>query len=41
MPTGLWFAVATALGIALDTRGLKVNCVGTTRTGWLLACACS
>ncbi|MFC5431873.1 hypothetical protein ACFPTO_24220 [Paraburkholderia denitrificans] len=37
----LWFAsvVATASGIALDMRCLKVNRVGLSRTGWALACA--
>ncbi|MCW0080580.1 hypothetical protein [Burkholderia pseudomallei] len=43
MFVGLWFAAAavTALGIALDMRRLKVNRVGMSRIGWILACACA
>ncbi|HEX7933048.1 MAG TPA: hypothetical protein VF573_08240 [Paraburkholderia sp.] len=39
----LWFAAAaaTALGISLDMRRLKVNRIGTSRTGWVVACACA
>ncbi|MGG1946831.1 hypothetical protein AB1286_18780 [Trinickia sp. NRRL B-1857] len=41
MFAGLWFAAAaaTALGITLDMGRLKVNRVGISRTGWILACA--
>ncbi len=43
MLVSLWFAAsaATALGIALDMERLRVNRIGTSRTGWLLACACA
>ncbi|KVH31490.1 hypothetical protein WS88_28810 [Burkholderia cepacia] len=43
MWVSLWFAAAaaTALGIALDMRRLRVNRVGTSRTGWGVACACA
>jgi hypothetical protein len=41
MYVDLWFAAAaaTASGIALDMRRLRVNRVGTSRTGWAVACA--
>lgn len=40
MFVSLWFAVAaaTASGIALDMRRLRVNRVGMSRTGWAVAC---
>ncbi|CAJ7491352.1 Uncharacterised protein [Burkholderia pseudomallei] len=41
MFVSLWFAAAaaTASGIALDMRRLRVNRVGTSLTGWAVACA--
>lgn len=41
MFVGLWFAAAaaTASAIALDMRCLRVNRVGTSHTGWVVACA--
>ncbi|RQY65621.1 hypothetical protein [Burkholderia stagnalis] len=43
MWASLWFAAAatTALGIALDMRRLRVNRVGISRTGWVVACVCA
>lgn len=43
MWASLWFvaAAATALGIALDMRRLRVNRIGTSRTGWAVACVCA
>lgn len=37
----LWFAAAaaTASGIAFDMRRLRINRVGTSLTGWAVACA--
>ncbi|MFM0042156.1 hypothetical protein [Paraburkholderia sediminicola] len=39
----LWFAAAaaTAVGISLDMRRLKVNRVGMSRIGWIVASACA
>lgn len=34
-------AAATAVGISLDMRRLKVSHVGTSRSGWAVACACA
>ena len=42
LPSLIWAAAAviTALGIALDMRGLRVNRVGLSLVGWLVVSAC-